>query len=322
MSFSSNVKQELVRLPLGKSCCILSELSALTRTSGSLSIHGRGRVLVTYRVENKGLARRLFLLLSSGLGLSPKLYYVQHARLGGQRTCVMTLGDQDSLALLEALHMVEEDETGGVSFKRAVPRHPMTRQCCRKAFLRAAFLGAGSMNDPERSYHFEWIAGNEGLLKELSRLLEKSELPVNTYERRGVPVVYLKGAQDIANALAMMGASRSVLELESIRVEKQMHGHARRMAACDDNNIDRAGAAAEEQIEAIRRLQESGELDKLPEGLREAARLRLQNPGLSLTELGQLMRPPVGKSGVNHRMRRLTEAARKLTEEQPAQKQQ
>ena len=308
MSFSANVKQELVRLPLGKSCCVLSELSALTRTSGSLSMQGRGRVLVSYRVENKGLARRLLLLLS-GMGLSPKAYYVQHARLGGRRTCVLTLGDRDSMTLLKALHMVEEDEQGVISFRRSVPRHPMTRQCCRRAFLRAAFLGAGSMNDPKRGYHFEWIANNEGLLRELSRLLEKSNLPVNSYERRGVPVVYLKGAEDIAAALTLMGANRSVLELANIRVEKQVHGQAVRASACDDNNIDRAGAAASEQIETIRLLMDAGRLDSLPEGLREAARLRLDNPGLNLTELGQLMRPPVGKSGMNHRMRRLREAA-------------
>ena len=319
MSFSSEVKQELVRLPLGKSCCMLSELSALTRTSGSLSMQGRGRVLVSYRVENKGLARRLLLLLS-GMGLAPKAYYVQHARLGGRRTCVLTLGDKDSMTLLKALHMVEEDERGVVSFRRSVPRHPMTRQCCRKAFLRAAFLGAGSMNDPKRSYHFEWIAGNEGLLKELSRLLEKSDLPVNTYERRGVPVVYLKSAEHIAAALALMGAGRSVLELESIRVEKHVHGQAVRASACDDNNIDRANAAADEQLEIIRRLMASGALDRLPEGLRQAARLRLDNPGLNLTELGQLMTPPVGKSGMNHRMRRLREAAM-LMEETSAPKQ-
>ena len=318
MSFSSDVKQELVRLPLGKSCCMLSELSALTRTSGSLSMQGRGRVLVSYRVENKGLARRLLLLLS-GMGLSPKAYYVQHARLGGRRTCVLTLGDKDSMTLLKALHMVEEDERGIISFRRSVPRHPMTRQCCRKAFLRAAFLGAGSMNDPKRGYHFEWIAGNEGLQRELSRLLEKSGLPVNTYERRGVPVVYLKGADQITDALAMMGAGRSVLAMESIRVEKQVHGQAVRASACDDNNIDRASAAAEEQIEDIRRLMASGALDRLPEGLQEAARLRLDNPGLNLTDLGQLMTPPVGKSGMNHRMRRLREAARQ-TEETTAQR--
>ncbi|MCH5287219.1 MAG: DNA-binding protein WhiA [Christensenellaceae bacterium] len=322
MSFSSNVKQELVRLPLGKSCCVLSELSALTRTSGSLSMHGRGRVQVSYRVENKSLARRIFLLLGSGMGLKPKLYYVQQTRLGGRRACVLTLGDRDSLTLLEALHMVEEDEDGGISFRRSVPRHPMTRQCCRRAFLRAAFLGAGSMNDPERSYHFEWIAGNEGLLKELTRLLEKSGLPANAYERRGVPVVYLKSADDIAGALALMGANRSLLELEDVRVRKQVHGQAVRASSCDDNNIDRAASAAMEQIEAIRYLADHGGLDTLPEGLREAARLRLDNPGLNLTELGQLMTPPVGKSGVNHRMRRLTEAALKLKEKQSAPKQQ
>ena len=322
MSFSSNVKQELVQLPLGKSCCVLSELSALTRTSGSLSMHGRGRVQVSYRVENKGLARRIFLLLGSGMGLSPKLYYVQQERLGGRRACVLTLGDKDSLTLLEALHMVEEDEDGGISFRRSVPRHPMTRQCCRRAFLRAAFLGAGSMNDPERSYHFEWIAGNEGLLKELTRLLEKSNLPAKAYERRGVPVVYLKGAEDITDALKLIGAVRSALEMEDIRIRKQVLGKAVRATACDDNNIDRAASAAMEQVGAIRLLMERGTLDKLPEGLREVAKLRLDNPGLNLTELGQLMSPPVGKSGVNHRMRRLMEAAGKLKEIPSAPKQQ
>lgn len=322
MSFSSNVKQELVRLPLGKSCCVLSELSALTRTSGSLSMHGRGRVQVSYRVENKSLARRIFLLLSTGMNLKPKLYYVQHERLGGRRACVLTLGDQDSLTLLEALHMVEVDEEGRMSFRRSTPRHPMTRQCCRRAFLRAAFLGAGSMNDPDRSYHFEWIAAGEGLLKELTRLLERSNLPVNVYERRGVPVVYLKGAEQIANALALIGAASSVLELENVRVRKQVHGQAVRASVCDDNNIDRAAAASMEQLDAIRLLEERQGLDSLPDALREAARLRLDNPGLNLTELGQLMNPPVGKSGMNHRMRRLTALAERLREEETAPKQQ
>ena len=115
MSFASNVKEELLRLPLGKNCCMLSELSALTQTSGSLSLRGGGHVRVTWRVESAALARRIFLLIRSRLGLTPTLHFVQHSRLGGQRTCVLTLEDQDAEKLLLALHMMEQDETGSIS---------------------------------------------------------------------------------------------------------------------------------------------------------------------------------------------------------------
>jgi len=316
MSFSSNVKDELIRLPLGKPCCMLSELSALTRTSGSLSMHGLGRILVSFRVENAALARRIFLLLRTQLQVTPKLYFVQHARLGGRRTCVLTLGDQDSQKLLLALHMVEKDEEGHVSFKRTSPRHPMTRQCCRRAFLRAAFLGAGTMTTPEKAYHLEWRADNESLLKELQRLLDKAGLPVHTSARRGSPVVYFKGAQQVADALALMGASGSVLEMENIRISKQMRGSANRAINCDEHNSDRMVNAAAEQVEAIKQISIHQGLSSLPPALYAAARLRLDNPELSLTELGQMLDPPVGKSGMNHRMRRLMELARTMEEEE------
>lgn len=137
MSFSSTVKEELVRLPLGKSCCMLHEIGALTQTSGSLSLRGGGKVRVTYRVENAALARRIFLLIRTRLGITPALHFVQHARLGGRRSCILTLDDEDAQKLLLALHMMEE-ENGTLTLKRTVPRHAMTRQCCRRAFIRGA----------------------------------------------------------------------------------------------------------------------------------------------------------------------------------------
>ena len=179
MSFSSTTKEELIRLPLGKQCCMLSELSALTQTSGSLSLRGGGRVRVTYRVESAALARRIFMLLRSRLNVTPSLHFVQSSRLGGQRTCVLTIEDQDAQKLLLALHMMEQDDDGNITLRRTAPRHPMTRQCCRRAFLRAAFLGAGTMTSPEKAYHFEWIAQEETLQQTLRRLLEKYGLPVH-----------------------------------------------------------------------------------------------------------------------------------------------
>ncbi len=312
MSFSSKVKEELLRQSLGKSCCSLSELSALTQTSGSLALRGAGRVQVTYRVESAALARRIFLLLRTRLDIVAKLHYVQNARLGGRRSCVLTLGDQDSQRLLLALHMMEQGEDGGVTLRRTAPRHPMTRQCCRRAFLRGAFLGAGSMTSPEKGYHFEWVADDEGLMKTIMRLLEKSDLPARAFERKGRQVVYLKGAQQIADALALMGASASVLDMENIRITKQMRADANRASNCDEHNSEKMLNAAEKQIDAIKLISIQRGLFTLPPGLQEIARLRLEHTSLSLTELGQLMTPPVGKSGVNHRMRRLMEVARDI----------
>ncbi len=181
----------------------------------------------------------------------------------------------------------------------------MTRQCCRKAFLRGAFLGAGTVTNPEKGYHFEWKAEDENLPRMLEKLLEKSELPFRTYERKGRQVVYLKGAQQIADVLAMMGAGQSVLSMETIRVGKQVKASAVRAANCDEHNGEKMLDAAQKQAETIRQISLKQGLFTLPPGLQELARLRLENPELSLKELGEMMDPPVGKSGVNHRMRRL-----------------
>ncbi|MGN0794787.1 MAG: DNA-binding protein WhiA [Aristaeellaceae bacterium] len=321
MSFSANVKDELCRLPLGKSCCMLSELTALYRTSGSLSFHGMGRVQVQYRVENAALARRIFRLLRARMSITPRLHYVQHARLGGQRTCVLTIGDEDSQRLMLALHMIEQDEEGNVRYRRTTVRHPMTRQCCRKAYLRAAFLGAGTMTSPDKEYHFEISTSDQNLVKELSRLLDKSGLPVNTYTRKGATVVYLKSAQQISDALAMMGANSSVFALEDVRIRKQARGAANRAINCDGHNLEKIVAAADAQVQGIRHYVIERGLRSLPAALQEIAQKRLDNTDLSLVELGQLFEPPLSKSAVNHRMRRLMEIVKALEEEEAAAEQ-
>ena len=131
-------------------------------------------------------ARRIFLLLRTQLGITAKLHFVQHARLGGRRSCVLTLGDQDSQTLLIALHMMERDEDGHISLKRTAPRHPMTRQCCRRAFLRGAFLGCGSVTNPDRSYHFEWVAEDQSLRQTLAKLLDIAAYLIDIQCRIGI----------------------------------------------------------------------------------------------------------------------------------------
>lgn len=316
MSFSSTLKDELCRQELGKSCCMLSELAALYRTSGSLTFHGMGRVQVQYRVENTALARRIFRLLTMRMAITPRLHYVQHARLGGQRTCVLTIGDEDSQRLMLELHLIDKDEEGHVSYRRTIVRHHLTRQCCRRAYLRAAFLGAGTMTAPEKDYHFEITANEQGLVRELSRVLEKAELPVHTYTRKGQTVLYLKGAQQISDCLALMGASGSVFALEDVRIRKQARGAANRAINCDEHNSEKMLLAAQQQVNSIRWYTIAHGLRELPPALQEVARLRLENVDLSLTELGMQLDPPLSKSAVNHRMRRLMEIIHQAEEEE------
>ena len=306
-SFSAKVKAELIRLPLGKACCMLSEISALTMTSGHLAFRGGGWISISYRLDDAGTARRLLMLLKKRLNVNPTLHFTQTTRMGGRKTCVLSLTGEDANTLLNALHMAETDEDGQMHLKRMAPRHPMTRQCCRRAFLRGAYLGAGTMTNPEKGYHCEWKAEDEQLPRTLEKLLEKCELPYRDYERKGTQVIYLKGAQHIADMLALMGAGQSVLAMEGIRVGKQVKAAATRAANCDEHNGDKMLAAAQKQADAIRRISLKQGLFTLPPGLQEIARLRLDNPEMSLKELGELMDPPVGKSGVNHRMRRLME---------------
>ena len=314
-SFSSAVREELIRLPAGKPCCMLSEISALTQTSGHLAFRGGGWISVSYRLDNAGTARRLFQLLKKRLNIAPTLHFTQTRQLGGRRTCVLTLSTQDTRTLLNALHMTEEDEQGQIHLRRTVPRHPMTRQCCRRAFLRGAFLGAGTVTDPEKGYHFEWKAEDGQLAQTLEKLLEKCGLPFHSYLRKGQQVIYLKGAQQIADILAVMGAGSSVLEMENIRIRKQLRASATRAANCDEHNSEKMLDAGQKQAAAIRMISLKQGLFTLPPALREAARLRVENPDLSLQELGEMMDPPVGKSGVNHRLRRLMAIAGELEKE-------
>ena len=311
-SFSASVKEELIRMPAGRACCMLSEISALTQTSGHLSFRGGGWISASWRVDNAGTARRLFQLLKKRLNVTPSLHFIQTKQLGGRRTCVLSLGTEDTRTLLNALHMAETDEEGHIHLKRTVPRHPLTRQCCGRAFLRGAFLGAGTVTNPEKGYHLEWKTDDDRLARTLEKLLEKNGLPFRSYSRRGQQVIYLKDAQQISDTLAMMGAGSGVLEMENIRIRKQLRASAVRAANCDEHNSEKMLDAGLKQAEAIRQISLKQGLFTLPPALREISRLRMENPDLSLQQLGEMLDPPVGKSGANHRMRRLMEIADQL----------
>ena len=302
MSFSSLVKEELQRIFPEKHCCQLSELSALTQTSASLRLSGRGRVRVVYETENPALAKRIFQLLKKRMEITPTLEFNRHKRLGGRRLSVLTVPEADSRRLLVALRMMREGESGAVY--KGVPRAAESRRCCRSAFLRASFLGAGTVSSPEKGYHLEFLS-SPGRTETLLKILEKSGVEGKVAHRREKDVVYVKKGDDVAACLALMGAHAALLDMENTRIRRESRNQANRARNCDEANLKKQLSAGEKQARAIVRYSLAHSLAALPRELQELGRLRMLHPEMSLEELGQALPAPIGKSGVNHRMRRL-----------------
>ncbi len=302
MSFSAGVKEELLRTQPEKTCCMLSEISAFTQSCASLRLAGGGRVKVVYETENGALAKRIFLLLKKRLEITATLSFTRYPRLGGRRAYLLTVNEQDSRHLLVSLRMLREEEEGDVF--RGVPRAAMTRRCCRAAFLRAAFLGAGAMNSPEKEYHLEFVT-SMNRAEILTGILEKSGMPCGVTERRGNAVVYIKKGDDVVNALALMGAHQSLMEMENIRINRDSRNYANRARNCDEANLKKQLSAGARQAAAITAYSLKHSLGGLPRDLQEIGRLRMLHPELSLEDLGKQLSTPVGKSGANHKMRKL-----------------
>lgn len=188
----------------------------------------------------------------------------------------------------------------------------LSRTCCKRAFLRGAFLASGSISDPQKSYHFEIVCQEQSQAQLLQELYHAFELDAKIVQRKKYFIVYLKEGAQIVDALNVMGAYVALMNLENVRIFKEMRGSVNRIVNCETANINKVVGAACRQVEDIRYIQNKVGLDELPPALREMALIRLEYPDSSLKELGELCDPPVGKSGVNHRLRKLGEIAKKL----------
>ena len=312
MSFSADCKQELCSLPPEKPCCPASELSGLFMTMGSLSLLGRGRLSVQLSSENLAVCRRAYTLLSKQMLLAPQIHYLTSSRFGGRRKCVLTLGPNESPTFLRKLHMMERAANGEWSLRSTTPRLPITRACCARAFLRGVMLGGGTMANPDTSYHLELPYQNDEMRQMLAKCLQRIDLPIRDGTRGEKRFLYLKQAEQLVTFLTAIGAHQAILRIEELRLRKQLIGKINRAMNCDAFNLSKQMTASAKQVEIIRELDKKGMLEGMSESLREVARLRLEMPDATLEQLGQSMTPPLGKSGVNHRLRRLMEYAESI----------
>lgn len=308
MSFTAEVKDELSRIESRRQCCLKAELAALVRIEGTLHIAGGQRYRLEVATETAPVARKAIKLLHNLYDLKTELT-VRRSVLHKTNNYLITVPSQPRLPqALNELGILDDSLglTSGI-----LPR-VVKRDCCAISYLRGAFLGGGFVADPHGDFHFELTAESEQIAEDLARLMQRFEVPAKVTQRRGLFTVYLKGAEPIITFLALVGAHRALLRTEDVRVVKSMRNDVNRLVNAETANLERASEAAVSQIEAIRRLDSVVGIDNLPPALRELARLRLENPDVSLRELGELADPPLSKSAVYHRVRRIEELAEEI----------
>lgn len=310
MSFSTEVKNELSREEPEKKCCQLAEIAGFIRASGSLRLAGGGKFTIVVSTDNAAVARHYKRLIAAYFRVNADLEIADTGRLRGsslrRHSYMLTISsDQKSEQILRETGILLVRE-GDNYLADGIYDDIVGKKCDRRSYLRGIFLGAGSVADPDRSYHLEIVCATETLALDLKKLIHSFvDLEARIAVRRGKYVLYMKSSQYIRDTLALMGAGAHVLDFENTLIRKQMINKTVRITNCDSANTDRVLDASERQQEAIRSLIESGRINELPDKLREAALLRLENPEASLSQLGEMLDPPLGKSGMNGRLKKL-----------------
>lgn len=300
MSFAVEVKQEIAGTFSHRPCCMEAELQAITAAVGILSIVG-GTSLLTYRTATIACAKETLLLLKRRFGVVTMPYYVRNERLGGRREYVLQLAREDSSRVLGALQLASGRMAGVGRMYRRV--------CCRRAHIKGAFLAAGTIANPERSYRAEFVLNSPERAVFLIRVLAQCGVSAVCSIRRGQHLVYIGQMEGVSTLLRLLGASRAVLHLENVRALSAVRQQTNRVTNFDQANLSRQLSAGQQQADVIEALSLEGGLAAMPKDLAELARLRLVNRDATLEQLGAMLNPPLSKSGVQHRMRRVIQFA-------------
>lgn len=312
MSFSSKTKNELTRMIGEDKCCQIAELSAFIKVSGTLSLAGFQRIDLTIVTENPAIARRVFSLLKKVFGINSEIHVKQNKNLKKTNTYLIQI--PNATDLLTQLGILESEE-GVFAIREGMAPHIVKKDCCKRAYIRGAFLGGGSLSDPEKGYHAELVTHQEAFAESLVTLFSFYDLGAKVIERKSQYVVYLKEGDQIVDLLNVIGAHSTLLEFENVRIIKQMRNDVNRLVNCETANMNKTIDASYRQVEDIKLIAQTIGLSSLPDNLRELAELRLENTEVSLKEIGEMLEPPVGKSGVNHRFRKIELIASELRQE-------
>ena len=281
---------------------------------GGISVSKNDRFLLKIQTENLFVARKYFTLLKKTYNINTDVSIRHSSSLNKNRSYILSVNDDETARkilmtcrLMKPFGVIEEDFSISDSLI-------IQRECCKRAFIRGAFLAAGSVSDPVKTYHFEIVCLSEAKAKQLQMIMETFNINARVIKRRKYFVVYVKDSSQVVDLLNIMGAYNALMDMENVRIVKDMRNNVNRKVNCETANINKTVSAAVKQIEDIRFIQMSSAFDELPESLQEMAELRVRYPEATLAELGQLLDTPVGKSGVNHRLKKISLFADELRE--------
>ncbi|MBO8157891.1 MAG: DNA-binding protein WhiA [Bacillaceae bacterium] len=307
MSFASETKKELTNIEVD-TCCARAELAALIRMNGSLSYSNRQYVL-DVQTENAAIAQRIYKLIKKIYDYPIELLVRKKMRLKKNNVYIVRLKENVQY-FLKDLDILEEP----FSFVQHISPKYMKKKCCRRSYLRGAFLAGGSVNNPETSsYHLEISTFYKEHNESLCELMNQFDLHARTLQRKKGYITYLKEAEKITEFLNIVGAHQALLKFEDVRIMRDMRNSVNRLVNCETANLNKTIGAAFRQVENIKFIQNTVGLDVLPDKLREIAELRLEHQDVTLKELGELVTSgKISKSGINHRLRKIDEYAEKL----------
>lgn len=312
MSFSSETKEELSRRIGTARHCKIAEMAAIISVCGHCLTDESGHVSLRLQTENAAVSRKYFTLLRKTFNINTSISIAKNPYLKkGSVYTILIQEHEEALRILEAVKLICRGESGW-EFRAVVNPVVIQKDCCKRAFIRGAFLAAGSISDPEKFYHFEIVCQTLEKAQQLREVIHTFSIDAKIVSRKKVYVVYVKEGNQIVELLGLMEANVALMNLENIRILKDMRNSVNRKVNCEAANIHKTVNAAVKQIEDIRFIERTVGLQELSEGLEEIARLRLQYPEASLKELGTMLNPQVGKSGVNHRLRKLSAIAQEL----------
>lgn len=304
MSFSSIAKGEICRALPGSECCDIAELSAIMHTAGAINISG-GALTLHIDTENAAVARRAFSIVKRLYGVHAKME-MHTNQLKGNHIYSLVIGEANARMVAIDTHLIEEE---GISFNTDTSF--LKNRCCKVSFLRGAFLGGGSITNPEKRYHMEFVCRQKEFADGLLNIIKGLGISAKMVPRGRTFVVYLKEGDPIVTLLTMMGAHSSILNIENIRIMKSVRNTVNRKVNCETGNLSKTVNASLRQQESIEYIRVNLGLDKLSPGLREVAEARLSNPEATLEELAEIMGAP-SKSGINHKLRKLNSIAEQL----------
>jgi len=324
MSFATDAKLEVLKSQIDNDCCSIAFLSAIIKCSGELSMSANHESKVEIYTEIKELFDKIKVIIEQYYGKECKMSLMEDTNISKSSRYKITLPSEITEQLLKDLGIMKIDSEGLLCIENGISDFVVMDECCKRSYIKGAFVACATSNiiiknyDNGRSnsgYHLEFVFNFEKIAEDFLKVLQSFEISAKITTRKNSPIVYIKEYQLICDALALVGANKSVLKLQNEAAIREVRNNVNRQNNCLNANLNKTVNAAVRQLKAIKTIQDNMGLESLNEGLMELALLRLANPEASLEELRALSTQKLTKSGINHRFAKMLEMANKIEQD-------